>query len=253
MLYKVNELAKLSGVSARTLRYYDSISLLSPSRNEENEYRLYTSSDAERLRQILFYRELGFRLEDIAEIIDAPSYDKGKAFENHLKALKNERDRIDALIKNIEGGILEIKGEKTMTDKEKFSGFNKEIVEENEKKYGKEIREKYGEEAVENYNRNVMKMDSDRWNEQEALAKEINDTLAEAMKTGDPASELAQKACELHKRWICMFWGEAKYTKQAHKGLAAMYVADERFTAYYDKAADGAAEFLKKALDIYCA
>ena len=253
MLYKVNELAKISGVSARTLRYYDGIGLLSPSRSDENEYRLYTASDAERLREILFYRELGFKLEDIGEILDTPGYDRKAAFKNHLVSLKGERNRIDALIKNLEDGIDEMEGKRKMTDKEKFNGFIKEKVEENEKKYGKEIREKYGDKTVDDSNKRVLQMNEDKWNAQERLSNEINETLAKALETGDPAGELAQRACALHKEWICLFWGEEKYSKQAHKGLAEMYVADERFTAYYDKLASGAAEFLKKAIDIYCA
>ena len=85
------------------------------------------------------------------------------------------------------------------------------------------------------------------------MTKEQYAPMAEAMKSGDPAGELAQKACQLHKQWLCMFWPEDTYTKEAHKGLGRMYVEDERFKAYYDSIAEGCAEFLSKALDVYCA
>jgi hypothetical protein len=74
-------------------------------------------------------------------------------------------------------------------------------------------------------------------------------TLNEAFKTGDPAGELAQKAADLHRQWLCCFWDS--YTKEAHAGVAQMYVDDERFTAYYDKAQPGTAKFLRDAVLIY--
>lgn len=81
---------------------------------------------------------------------------------------------------------------------------------------------------------------------------EILDTLKAAMEEGGPAGETAQKACDLHRQWLCMFWGEEAYSKEAHKGMGEMYAADERFKAYYDKVLDGASEFFRDALNIYC-
>ncbi|WP_374971906.1 TipAS antibiotic-recognition domain-containing protein [Blautia producta] len=139
-----------------------------------------------------------------------------------------------------------------MSDKEKFEGFKRDLIKENEEKYGREVREAYGEDAVEASNRRLAGMSQEDWTKQEELSREILDTLKAAMEIGDPAGELAQKACGLHRQWLCMFWGDGAYTREAHRGMGEMYVADQRFKAYYDKVQDGAAEFFCDALNIYC-
>ena len=136
-----------------------------------------------------------------------------------------------------------------MTDKEKFEGFKQKLVDDNEKKYGKEIREKYGEDAVNKSNAKVKGMTTEQYEEIQKLEEQLFNTLKSAMETGDPASQLAQKAAELHKQWLSFYWDQ--YSKEAHAGLAEMYVTDERFTAYYDKASIGATEFLRNAIVIY--
>ena len=95
-------------------------------------------------------------------------------------------------------------------------------------------------------------MSQEDWTKQEELSREILNTLKAAMEIGDPAGELAQKACGLHRQWLCMCWGDGAYTREAHRGMGEMYVADQRFKAYYDKVQDGAAEFFRDALNIYC-
>jgi DNA-binding transcriptional MerR regulator len=250
MEYTINELGKLAGVSTRTLRYYDGIGLLKPERINSSGYRIYGPKQTERLQQIMFYRELGVELGRIAEILSAPGFEKQKALKGHLEALKERRARLDALIKNLEKTISAEKGETTMTDRERFEGFKKNKLEENERKYGAEIREKYGEKTVEKSNARFMSMTKEQYDEMERLSAEINKTLKAAVAAGDPAGELAQKACGLHKQWLMCTWDS--YTKEAHKGIAQMYVADERFKAYYDNIAPGCAEFLRDAIMIYC-
>lgn len=139
-----------------------------------------------------------------------------------------------------------------MSSKEKFEGFKQKMTDENEAKYGKEIREKYGDDTVNASNSKVKGMSEEVWQKTETLRKEIDELLKEAYAQGNPAGELAQKACALHKEWICMFWPAGMYSKEAHKGLGEMYAADERFTAYYDKIAPGCAVFFRDALNIYC-
>lgn len=136
-----------------------------------------------------------------------------------------------------------------MSDQEKFAGFKKKMVEENERKYGQEARERWGDEAVDASNKKLLNMTEEQYNELEKLTEKLNETLKKAMATGDPASELAQRTAELHKEWLCFFWKE--YSKEAHAGLATMYVEDERFKAYYDRIQEGAAEFLRDAIHIY--
>jgi membrane-associated HD superfamily phosphohydrolase len=136
-----------------------------------------------------------------------------------------------------------------MSDKEKFEGFKKRIVEDNEKKYGEEIRAKYGNDAVDGSNRKVLNMTQEEYEEVTKLASEVMSTLAEAFKTGDPAGELAQKAAHLHKQWLTYYWSD--YSKEAHAGLVNMYVEDKRFKAYYDEKQPGTAAFLRDAILIY--
>lgn len=140
-----------------------------------------------------------------------------------------------------------------MSKKEKFENRKNKMISDNEAKYGKEIREKYGEDTVNASNAKVKGMSEEKFHAAEELRVRIDELLKEAFEQGDPACEIAQKVCQLHKEWICMFWPDGMYTKEAHRGLGEMYVADERFTAYYDRIAVGCAKFLKEALDIYCA
>ncbi|RTR25836.1 MerR family transcriptional regulator [Robertmurraya yapensis] len=249
MEYTVQKLAQLAGVSSRTLRYYDEIGILKPARINSSGYRIYGQKEVDRLQQILFYRELGVNLETIKDIMTSPSYDGAKALKEHREQLLEKRKQLDLLISNVEKTIASTEGRINMSNKEKFEGFKKKMVEENEQKYGKEIREKYGEETVNKSNAKLMNMSEADYEAVTKLEAQVKATLAEAFKTGDPASELAQKAADLHKQWLTYYWTE--YSEAAHAGLADMYVGDERFTAYYDKEQPGTAEFLRDAIHIY--
>ncbi|PAE24935.1 MerR family transcriptional regulator [Bacillus sp. 7894-2] len=249
MEYTVQKLAQLAGVSSRTLRYYDEIGILKPARTNSSGYRIYGQQEVDRLQQILFYRELGVSLDQIKEIITAPAFDAADALKEHREKLLEKRKQLDLLITNVEKTISSAEGRTTMSDKEKFEGFKKKMIEDNEKQYGKEVREKYGDETVDKSNAKLLNMSEEEHEAVTKLAEEVNSTLTQAMETGDPASGLAQKAADLHKQWITFYWSE--YSKEAHAGLAEMYVADERFKAYYDKIQPGAAEFLRDAIKIY--
>ncbi|MDO5425991.1 MAG: MerR family transcriptional regulator [Eubacteriales bacterium] len=252
MDYTVKQLARLSGVTTRTLRYYDEIGLLKPERTAENGYRIYGQAQVDLLQQILFYRELGMSLGDIREILDSGDFDRERALESHLEALLQKKEQVEMLIENVSKTLSAMKGEVQMNDEEKFRGFQKERIAENEKAYGAEIREKYGAQAIDAANERMTGMTKEQWEKQERLAKEILETLEKAMETKNPAGELAQKAYGLHKEWLCMFWPDGMYSKEAHRGMGEMYVADERFRAYYESAGEGAADFLKEALEVYC-
>ncbi|MFF3022867.1 MerR family transcriptional regulator [Gottfriedia sp. NPDC057948] len=249
MEYTVQKLGLLAGISTRTLRYYDEIGILKPARINSSGYRIYGQAEVNRLQQILFYRELGMNLENIKEIITSPDFNSAKALTEHREQLLDKRKQLDLLITNVEKSIALTEGRITMSNKEKFEGFKKDMIEENEKKYGKEAREKYGDEAVNKSNQKVMNMTEEDHKEVTRLAEELAKTLAEALKTGDPSSEIAQKAADLHKQWLTFYW--SKYSKEAHAGLAQMYVDDERFKAHYDKEHPGTAEFLRDAIHIY--
>jgi len=249
MEYTVQKLARLAGISTRTLRYYDEIGLLKPARINSSGYRIYGQKEVDKLQQILFYRELELSLDAIKEIITSPSFDEVRALKEHREKLLMKRKQLDLLIKNVEKSIESAEGRIKMSDKEKFEGFKKKMIEENEKKYGKEIREKYGEEAVRKSNAKLMNMTKEQFDEAQRLSQRMMETLEAAFATGDPAGELAQKAADLHRQWLCFYWDS--YSKEAHAGLAQMYVDDERFTAYYDQKQPGMAKFLRDAILIY--
>ncbi len=249
MEYTVDKLAKLAGVSARTLRYYDQIGLLRPCRITASGYRIYGQQEVDRLQQILLYRELGMELSQIDAILSSPDFGAEAALEAHLTRLMAKREQINKLIANVEKSLLAQKGVVIMTDKEKFEGFKQKLLDENEEKYGAEIREKYGEEVVEASYRQVKGMTPERYAESERLSTEFNEILKAAFVTGDPGGELAQKACALHQKWLTYFY--PNYSKEYHRGLGEMYVSDARFTAYYDKIAEGCAPFLRDAINLY--
>jgi DNA-binding transcriptional MerR regulator len=237
-------------VSARTLRYYDEIDLLKPVRIALSGYRIYGQDEVDRLQQILFYKELGFPLEEIRVLLSSPDFNREQAFQSHLTELHKKRERLDLLITNVTKSIAAMKGEAIMTDNEKFEGFKQTLIDENEEKYGEEIREKYGNQAINESNAKLKGLTQEQYDKSVCLSRELEETLKGAFENGDPAGELAQKACDLHRQWLCVVY--PKYSKEYHKGLAEMYVADERFKAYYDKIVPGCAEFLRDAINIYC-
>lgn len=249
MEYTVQKLGKLAGVSTRTLRYYDEIGILKPARINSSGYRIYGKEEVDRLQQILFYRELDVGLERIKEIMTSPFFNGADALKEHREQLLDQRKQLDLLIANVEKTIQLSEGRLTMTDQEKFEGFKQTLIDDNEKKYGREIRGKYGDDTIDKSNEKLKNMTQQQHEEVTRLSDAVISTLSEAFKTGDPAGELAQKAADLHKQWLTYYWSE--YSKEAHAGLAQMYVDDERFKAYYDIKQPGAAEFLRDAIHIY--
>ncbi|HOF03030.1 MAG TPA: MerR family transcriptional regulator, partial [Atribacterota bacterium] len=134
MEYTINKLAKMSGVSTRTLRYYDEIKLLKPARVAISGYRFYKQEQVDMLQQILLYKEMGFLLGDIKKLLSAPDFSKEQTFANHLSALLKRRERLDALILNVKKSLSSLKGEIIMTDSEKFVGFKEKLISENEER-----------------------------------------------------------------------------------------------------------------------
>lgn len=250
MEYTVKALAELAGVTPRTLRWYDQKGLLKPKRTTEAGYRLYGPEEVDRLQAILFYKELGLELEAVRKILDAPGFDRVAALQSHLAELESRRRRLDALILTVEKTIDEAKGGTPMSDKEKFEAFKRRAVEANEEQYGKEVREKYGEGAIDGANRKFLSMTEEEHGEWKALEAEILSALAAAVCTGeDPAGAEGRRIAELHRRWLSYTW--TAYTPQAHRGVAELYTADERFTAYYDQELPGCAAFLRQAVRAY--
>jgi DNA-binding transcriptional MerR regulator len=247
--YTIKKLANLVGVSTRTLRFYDEIGLLKPHRINASGYRIYGQQEIDLLQQILFYRELGVPLEQIQSILYSPAFDKKQALQEHYQNLVAKQKQLELLIQNVKKTIAAQEGKITMTDKEKFEGFKHRLIADNEEKYGEEIRAKYGADAVDNTNQKLKNMTEAEYEEVTQIEKKMIQLLIEAFASGDPASEKAQEAAQLHKKWLSYYWNE--YNKEAHMGLAEMYVADDRFKQYYNKYQAGLTEFLRDAIQVF--
>ena len=154
---KVSEVAKLTGITVRTLHYYDQIGLLKPSQVTESGYRHYSHTDLEKLQQILFFRELDFPLSDIREILSNPAFDRGVAMQNHRALLLQKRNRIDSLISLVDKTL---KGENDMS----FKQFDASEMEETKKKYAQEAKQRWGTtDAYAEYEEKTADYDGPQW------------------------------------------------------------------------------------------
>lgn len=249
--YTVGQLAKLAGVSARTLRYYEEEGLLRPSRAESG-YRVYAANDAKRLAYILSMRACGLPVATIRSLLENDEGDLRHVLHAHLLTLSAQRDSLDEAIERTEAAIATIERIEQMNENDAFEALKGERVAGNERAYGHEARERWGDEAVDAANERLRAASREEWDALERLGDEINRQLAIAMATGDPAGEEARRLAHMHARWIEGHWGAGRYTPEAHRGLAQMYLADDRFRSYYDDAVGaGATEFLVKALEAY--
>ncbi|MFB1100038.1 MerR family transcriptional regulator [Terribacillus sp. JSM ZJ617] len=250
MTYTVQKLAELAGVSKRTLRYYDQIGLLHPAEINVSGYRIYTEKEVDLLQQILFFRELDVDLDTIKTIIYSPYFNRKKALEEHRDRLLEKQEHIRMLLGNVEKSIEAMERKVTMVDSEKFKGFKEQKIAENEANYGEEIREAYGKEAVEASNQKFRGLTEEQYKKMNEVEQRLFEKLKTAMQAGDPTASEALHAAELHREWLEFTW--PAYSKEAHAGLAEMYVQDERFAAYYENnIMEGAARFLRDSIRYY--
>ncbi len=236
---RTKELADIAGISVRTLHYYDTIGLLSPEIDRENGYRNYSDQDVSTLQQILFFRQLNFKLTQIKDILNSPKYHQTEALLEQKDIILKEQTRLNNILKLIDKTIQAERGEITMTNEEKFSG-----VDFSHNPYEQEAREKWGDEKVEQANQNLKKMGA---KEAEREFDEIYTQLAD-LRHLDPESDAAQQ--EIGK-WYDFLNRVGEYTPEMFKNLGEMYTADERFTKNIDKYGDGLAEFMKEAMTVY--
>ena len=240
---KISEVAKLSGITVRTLHYYDEIGLLKPNKITEAGYRVYSNEDLETLQQILFFRELDFQLNEIKEIMMNPNYDKNKALNKHKELLIEKRERLDGLINLIDKTI---KGDSNMSFKE----FDNSKIEENKNKYAEEVKNRWGNtDAYKEYEKKTKSYDKNTWNT-------INEDMAKILKefadnrNEDPNSDIAQELVEKWRMYITSNFYNC--TKEILSGLGLMYTSDERFKNNIDQYGEGTAEFMAKAIELYC-
>lgn len=240
----ISEVAKLSGVTVRTLHYYDKIGLLVPSEvTSENGYRYYDEESIQRLQQILFYKELDFSLKEISKIMNTPDYDKEYALIRQKELLILKRNRLDNLIDLIN---MNLKGDTKMSFKE----FDKKEIDMQREQYVKEVKERWGN--TKSYKQSKKRTDSYS-KEDIKLANDNMDNLIKQfseLRGKDPASEEVQSLVESWRQYITDTWYDC--TKDILAGLGQMYVEDTRFTENIDKFGEGTAKLISKAIEIYC-
>ena len=247
--YTVKQVSEMSGASIRALHHYEELGLLVPQRRP-NGYRAYGHDDIARLQQILLFRACGMGLAEVAEVVSDPCFNEAAALRKHLAVLLVQKQDLETLIRTVEKTIESLEGDAIMGDKERFEGLKRAAIDANEKTYGAEARERFGDAAVNAANDRLLAMDEEEWNDKERLESAIIEQLVEVMSAGDAAGAEAQKLARMHARWIAMHWGEGAYSREAHLQLAQAYLADERFTAYYDeRAGEGATEVLVNVLE----
>lgn len=245
MKYTVKQLADLSGTSVRTLHYYDEIGLLKPSYVEENGYRYYEAKELLKLQQILFFKELDFSLEDIMKIIQSPGFETLEALKDQQKLLESEQKRILKLLISIEKTIKTLKGGGNMKTDDMFEPFTDaelyELKEEAKQKWGKTDAYKQSVERTKGW----KKEDYDRIKAQNiALARKLALAMDMDMKSAE-----VQSLIDEHYASITIFYD---CSHDFYNNLGKMYVADARFTQYYDRFRPGLARWLQQAIEYYC-
>jgi len=197
---KIHELAKISGVSTRTLRYYDEIGLLKPSSRSDGSYRVYSEKEINHLEQILIYKELGFSLDKIKEMIYRPNFNIQSAYLEQLSHIEKELEHYQQLKSHIIKSLETYERNETMSKQEQFKVFKENLIQKNDELYGGEVKEKYGSNIYALSNQKLKNMSQSDFEKVTQLEKDIINYLLIAYKTQDPSSKEAKIACELHKQ-----------------------------------------------------
>jgi len=242
--YTISQLAKMAGVSVRTLHHYDHIGLLKPSSRTTAGYRLYEEQDLLRLQQILFFKELEFPLKEIRDILDDPEFDQIKALENHRRLLQKRTERLARLLKTIDKTIQRLEEDNmTMTDKELYEGFTQEQIE----RYKRQARELYDPELVEETEERVRNMSRIQWNALKQEGEEVTRLLAELMDK-PPDDPAVQKLIARHHAMIEQFYPAPA---ELYRGLGQLYAGHKDFRKFYDKYRPDLADFMEAAMAHY--
>lgn len=248
--YTVKKLAELSGVSVRTLHHYDKIDLLKPNSRSENGYRYYSENEMLKLQQILFYKELGFSLTEIATLLSDPQFDLINALHAHKKALLLRQEQTNVLVNTIDRTIDNLKKDKTMIDIHNlYEGFDKETAE----KYHKEAINKYGKESVDRSMKALGKMKKEDSKLLIANMKNCMHDLFELRELNVDNPQVQEKISEFYLI-IRTFWGTSNIENpqaEEFSGLGKLYICDERYTMIDGKAQPEFAQFMADAMGFF--
>lgn len=244
MKMAIKEFANLSGVSVRTLHYYDAIGLLKPAFvDEQTGYRFYNERSFERMQEIMFYRELDFSLKRIYEIISSPNYDTKKAFEEQKRLLTLKKERLERIISAVDAAM---KGENVM------KVFDNSEFEKSCDQYEAEVKEKWGNtKAYTEYTNKTKDYSRDTYTSLAEGMDHIMHAFALCMEKGEePEGKEAQTLVKKLQNYITNHYYTC--TNEILSGLGQMYVADERFMKNIDQHAKGTAKYLSEAISFYC-
>lgn len=247
MAYTVKKIAEISGVSVRTLHFYDEIGLLKPAFTGDNGYRYYEEKQLLKLQQILFFRELGIELKNIQVLLKQADFDQLLALKSHRKFLEQECKRLKKLILTIDKTVRKLKGEKTMKNTEMFAGFDAQ----KQKNYEAYLIENgyTNNQSIKNVATKTKSWSKLKWETVKASGNAFNVEIAQLFQRGlEPNDAAIQVLLEKHFIWISQFW---QPTKEKYIGLGKLYLENEEFKKYFDSYADGLAKFLAKAMKIY--
>lgn len=237
----VNEVSKLTGVSIRTLQYYDKIGLLKPTRYTESGYRLYDDTALEMLQQILLFKELEFPLKEIKEIISRPDFDRNKALEQQIEMLTMKKEHLENLIDFARG--IQLIGVGTMD----FSVFDTKKMDE----YARRAKEQWGKTAE--YKEFEQKSQNRSEDEQRVITERFMQLFTDfgKLKDGKPESAEAQSLVKKLQNYITENFYQC--SNDILLSLGQMYAGGGEFTANIDRAGGtGTADFTAEAIRIYC-
>ena len=240
----VGDLARLAKISVRTLHHYDEIGLLKPADRSDAGYRLYSADDLERLQVILFFRELGFALPDIARIMNDPSFGRREALLAQRELLAEKARRTEAMLTAIDVTLAAMKKGKTMNKSEMFEvfgGFDPS-------QYDAEVQQRWGDsEAYRDSAKRTGGYSKEQWKQIKAEGDEIERGLAERLEAGaSPDDADVMDLVERHRLHIDRWFYPCSL--EMHVGLGEMYVSDARFGAHFDELRPGLAPFIRDAI-----
>ncbi|THA60148.1 MerR family transcriptional regulator [Streptomyces sp. A0958] len=245
MEHSVGQVAGFAGVTVRTLHHYDSIGLLSPSGRSHAGHRRYNDADLDRLQQILFYRELGFPLDEIAALLDDPDADPQKHLRRQHALLSHRIAALQRMAAAVETAMEAHRMGINLTPEEKFEVFGdkdpEQYAEEAERRWG-------GTDTYAESQRRAARYTKEDWQRMKAEVDAWAERYQALMEAGEPATgERAMDMAEEHRLHISGWFYECGY--EMHRCLGEMYVADPRFKAFYESMRPGLAEHLREAID----
>jgi MerR family transcriptional regulator, thiopeptide resistance regulator len=245
--HTVKQVARVSGVSVRTLHHYDEVGLLKPACVGENGYRYYGREELLRLQQILFHRELGFSLEEIGRVLDADGFDKVAALKAHRRKLEAQTRRYRQLMRTIDATLATLEGDAKMEDKAMYRGFDPE----KQAGYEKELVEKHGpamQTHIDDAKAGMAGWTQVDFDAMHSEAEAIEISMARALVDGLPVDSSAVTALMRRQHaWIGKSWNKPA-PAAAFTGLGQMYLDDPRFRERYDGRQAGLAEYMAAAM-----